>query len=158
MAQSRAAQAKLVNARGQLERGEKLLGNDWINQADYDQLVLNVATAESEVVAAKVAVENGLILSKGLLLLAVTATDTAVLCGNHGEVSWGKYGAYPLHRPYCHEGAVRILLACIEAHAARHKRHEAGDDDGPGPGASCRRARHFSRLRDSTEPKMGVVP
>jgi putative ABC transport system ATP-binding protein len=29
----------LVYARGQLERGEKLLGNDWINQADYDQLV-----------------------------------------------------------------------------------------------------------------------
>jgi HlyD family secretion protein len=58
VAQSKAAQAKLVNARGQLERGEKLLTNAWINQADYDQLVLNVATAESEVVAAKVAVEN----------------------------------------------------------------------------------------------------
>lgn len=58
VAQRKAAQAKLVNARGQLERGEKLLGNAWINQADYDQLVLNVATAESEVVAAKVAVEN----------------------------------------------------------------------------------------------------
>ena len=58
VAQRKAAQAKLVNARGQLERGEKLLTNAWINQADYDQLVLNVATAESEVVAAKVAVEN----------------------------------------------------------------------------------------------------
>ncbi|HSW34432.1 MAG TPA: efflux RND transporter periplasmic adaptor subunit [Steroidobacteraceae bacterium] len=58
VAQSKAAQAKLINARGQLERGEKLLTNAWINQADYDQLVLNVATAESEVVAAKVAVEN----------------------------------------------------------------------------------------------------
>ena len=58
VAQSKAAQAKLVNARGQLERGQKLLTNAWINQADYDQLVLNVATAESEVVTAKVAVEN----------------------------------------------------------------------------------------------------
>jgi HlyD family secretion protein len=58
VAQSKAAQAKLVNARGQLDRGEKLLTNAWINQADYDQLVLNVATAESEVVAARVAVEN----------------------------------------------------------------------------------------------------
>jgi HlyD family secretion protein len=58
VAQSKAAQAKLVNARGQLERGEKLLTNAWINQADYDQLVLNVATAESEVVTAKVTVEN----------------------------------------------------------------------------------------------------
>jgi tRNA(guanine-26,N2-N2) methyltransferase len=55
-------------------------------------------------------------------MMAVTATDTAVLCGNHGEVAWGKYGCYPLHRPYGHEGAVRVLLACLEAHAARHKR------------------------------------
>ena len=36
---------------------------------------------------------------------------------------WTKYGSYPLHRPYCHEGAVRILLACLEAHANRHKRY-----------------------------------
>lgn len=56
-------------------------------------------------------------------LLAVTATDMAVLCGNSGEVCWTKYGSYPLHRPYCHEGAVRILLACLEAHANRHKRY-----------------------------------
>ena len=40
----------------QLGRGEKLLENAWINPADYDQLVLDTATAESEVVAAKVAV------------------------------------------------------------------------------------------------------
>jgi HlyD family secretion protein len=58
IAQAKAAQAKLVNARGQLERGEKLLTNAWINQAEYDQLELNVATAESEVVTAKVTVEN----------------------------------------------------------------------------------------------------
>jgi tRNA (guanine26-N2/guanine27-N2)-dimethyltransferase len=56
-------------------------------------------------------------------LLAITATDMAVLCGNSGEVCWTKYGAYPLHRPYCHEGAVRILLACLEGHANRHKRY-----------------------------------
>jgi tRNA (guanine26-N2/guanine27-N2)-dimethyltransferase len=56
-------------------------------------------------------------------LLAVTATDMAVLCGNSGEVCWTKYGSYPLHRPYCHEGAVRILLGCLEAHANRHKRY-----------------------------------
>ena len=56
-------------------------------------------------------------------LLMVTATDMAVLCGNSGEVCWTKYGSYPVHRPYCHEGAVRILLACIEQHAARYKRH-----------------------------------
>jgi N2,N2-dimethylguanosine tRNA methyltransferase len=47
----------------------------------------------------------------------------AVLCGNNGEACWAKYGSYPLHRPYCHEMALRILLACIAGHAARHKRY-----------------------------------
>ena len=36
---------------------------------------------------------------------------------------WTKYGAYPLHRPYCHEAALRILLASIESHANRYKRY-----------------------------------
>ncbi|KAK9907632.1 hypothetical protein WJX75_007284 [Coccomyxa subellipsoidea] len=61
-------------------------------------------------------------VSEGGLLL-VTATDMAVLCGNNGEACWGKYGCYPLHKPYCHEQALRIVLACIEAHANRYKRH-----------------------------------
>ncbi|KAF8071357.1 tRNA (guanine(26)-N(2))-dimethyltransferase 1 [Scenedesmus sp. PABB004] len=56
-------------------------------------------------------------------LLAVTATDMAVLCGNSGEVCWTKYGSYPIHRPYCHEAAVRILLSCLDSHAARYKRY-----------------------------------
>ena len=47
----------------------------------------------------------------------------AVLCGNNGEACWSKYGSYPLHRPYCHEMALRILLASLEAHANRHKRY-----------------------------------
>ena len=47
-------------------------------------------------------------------LLLVTATDMAVLCGNNAEACWGKYGSYPLHKPYCHEQALRILPACIE--------------------------------------------
>ena len=47
----------------------------------------------------------------------------AVLCGNNGEACWGKYGSYPLHRSYCHEMALRILLASIESHANRYKRH-----------------------------------
>jgi tRNA (guanine26-N2/guanine27-N2)-dimethyltransferase len=55
-------------------------------------------------------------------LLAVTATDLAVLCGGAGEAGWAKYGAYPLHRPYGHEQALRILLASISAAAARAKR------------------------------------
>jgi len=58
VAQWNAARARLGNARSQLDRGRKLRENAWINPADYDQLVLDAAVAESEVVTAKVAVEN----------------------------------------------------------------------------------------------------
>jgi HlyD family secretion protein len=57
-AQWNAARARRTNARSQLDRGSKLLENAWINPAEYDKLVLDAATAESEVVTAKVAVEN----------------------------------------------------------------------------------------------------
>lgn len=53
-------------------------------------------------------------------LLMVTATDMAVLCGTNGEACHAKYGVYPLHKSYCHEMALRILLACIEKHANRY--------------------------------------
>ncbi|XP_031095894.1 probable tRNA (guanine(26)-N(2))-dimethyltransferase 2 isoform X1 [Ipomoea triloba] len=56
-------------------------------------------------------------------LLMCTATDMAVLCGGNGEVCYSKYGSYPLRGKYCHEMALRILLACIESHANRHKRY-----------------------------------
>ena len=56
-------------------------------------------------------------------LLLVTATDMAVLCGNNSEVAWAKYQSYPLRAKYCHEMAVRTLLASIENAAIKHKRH-----------------------------------
>ncbi|KXZ45265.1 hypothetical protein GPECTOR_56g361 [Gonium pectorale] len=56
-------------------------------------------------------------------LLMVTATDMSNLCGNNSTACFANYGSYPVHRPYCHEMALRIVLACIETHAARYKRH-----------------------------------
>ncbi|KAL9226497.1 hypothetical protein vseg_002304 [Gypsophila vaccaria] len=56
-------------------------------------------------------------------LLMCTATDMAVLCGGNAEVGYAKYGSIPLRTKYCHEMALRILLACIESHANRYKRH-----------------------------------
>ncbi|KAI3452186.1 hypothetical protein Pfo_008851 [Paulownia fortunei] len=56
-------------------------------------------------------------------ILMCTATDMAVLCGGNGEVCYSKYGSYPLRGKYCHEMALRILLACIESHANRYKRY-----------------------------------
>ncbi|KAL8193455.1 hypothetical protein R6Q57_026590 [Mikania cordata] len=56
-------------------------------------------------------------------MLMCTATDMAVLCGGNGEVCYSKYGSYPLKAKYCHEMALRVLLACIESHANRYKRY-----------------------------------
>ncbi|KAL6649665.1 hypothetical protein ACP70R_013889 [Stipagrostis hirtigluma subsp. patula] len=56
-------------------------------------------------------------------LLMCTATDMAVLCGTNGEVCYSKYGSYPVKGKYCHEMALRILLASIESHANRYKRY-----------------------------------
>ncbi|KAG4914717.1 hypothetical protein JHK87_052274 [Glycine soja] len=56
-------------------------------------------------------------------MLMCTATDMAVLCGGNGEVCYSKYGSYPLRGKYCHEMALRIMLACIESHANRYKRY-----------------------------------
>ncbi|XP_020092724.1 probable tRNA (guanine(26)-N(2))-dimethyltransferase 1 [Ananas comosus] len=56
-------------------------------------------------------------------ILMCTATDMAVLCGGNGEVCYSKYGSYPVKGKYCHEMALRILLASIESHANRYKRY-----------------------------------
>lgn len=36
-------------------------------------------------------------------LLMITSTDMAVLCGNHGEACFAKYGSYPVKAKFCHE-------------------------------------------------------
>lgn len=45
------------------------------------------------------------------------------LCGNHGDAAYAKYGGLPLKAKYCHEMALRIVLACLDAHANRYKRY-----------------------------------
>ncbi|XP_044964308.1 probable tRNA (guanine(26)-N(2))-dimethyltransferase 1 [Hordeum vulgare subsp. vulgare] len=56
-------------------------------------------------------------------MLMCSATDMAVLAGGNAEVCFSKYGSYPVRGKYRHEMALRILLACIESHAIRHKRY-----------------------------------
>ena len=55
-------------------------------------------------------------------LLCVTSTDLTVLCGNHPEVVFTKYGANCPKTPFCHELAVRILLYTIQMAAAKYGR------------------------------------
>eukprot|EP00123_Amoebidium_parasiticum_P015566 comp23035_c2_seq2/m.36836 comp23035_c2_seq2/g.36836 ORF comp23035_c2_seq2/g.36836 comp23035_c2_seq2/m.36836 type:complete len:553 (-) comp23035_c2_seq2:78-1736(-) len=56
-------------------------------------------------------------------LMLVTCTDMAVLAGNHSEAGFAKYGAMPVKTHCCHELALRIVLQCLEVHAARYKRY-----------------------------------
>jgi len=56
-------------------------------------------------------------------LLCVTCTDLAVLCGNHVEACYAKYGSISLHGRYNHEMGVRIVLFALNSHAARYKRY-----------------------------------
>jgi len=51
--------------------------------------------------------------------LALTATDTATLCGVNPKACLRKYGAKPLKTEYCHELAVRILVGAAVRLAAR---------------------------------------
>ncbi|KAL3526624.1 hypothetical protein ACH5RR_011280 [Cinchona calisaya] len=53
-------------------------------------------------------------------ILMCTATHMAILCGGNGEVCYSKYGSYPLKGKYCHEMALRVLLASIENNSVRY--------------------------------------
>ncbi|VVB66344.1 tRNA (guanine(26)-N(2))-dimethyltransferase [Candidatus Gugararchaeum adminiculabundum] len=50
---------------------------------------------------------------KKVFYLSVTATDTAVLCGAHHAACIKNYQCKPLDNEFCHENAIRILLAKI---------------------------------------------
>lgn len=56
-------------------------------------------------------------------LLCVTSTDLTVLCGNHPEVAYSKYGSNCPKTVFCHELAVRILLHTIKLAAAKYGRN-----------------------------------
>ncbi|XP_052805195.1 tRNA (guanine(26)-N(2))-dimethyltransferase-like isoform X1 [Mya arenaria] len=56
-------------------------------------------------------------------LLCITCTDAATLCGNTPEKCFTMYGSLPLRSKFCHEMAMRIILRCLESHAARHSRY-----------------------------------
>lgn len=56
-------------------------------------------------------------------ILLVTCTDMGVLCGNHSEACFGKYGSMSLKAKFCHEMALRVLLFSMETHANRYKRY-----------------------------------
>ncbi|MEM2192423.1 MAG: tRNA (guanine(10)-N(2))-dimethyltransferase, partial [Candidatus Hadarchaeales archaeon] len=54
-------------------------------------------------------------------LLAVTATDTAPLCGAQKNACLRRYGAVPLRTEYCRELGIRILIGFAQRVAGRHE-------------------------------------
>jgi tRNA (guanine26-N2/guanine27-N2)-dimethyltransferase len=52
-------------------------------------------------------------------VLALTATDLAPLCGVHVKACLRRYGGKPLRTEYCHEIAIRLLVGCSAATAAK---------------------------------------
>jgi len=54
-------------------------------------------------------------------IIALTATDTASLCGVYPEACLRKYYSKPLRTEYCHELALRILAGALASVAARHE-------------------------------------
>jgi tRNA (guanine26-N2/guanine27-N2)-dimethyltransferase len=54
-------------------------------------------------------------------LIALTATDMAVLCGGKGVACVRKYFGKPLKVEYCHELAIRLLINALVFSAARHE-------------------------------------
>lgn len=55
-------------------------------------------------------------------LIALTATDMAVLCGVKALVCTRKYFGKPLRTEYCHELAIRLLINALVFSAGRHDR------------------------------------
>ncbi len=55
-------------------------------------------------------------------LLQVTATDLINLCGGSPDVCFKKYGSVPLKSRFCHEMAIRVVLANIVLRAQAYGR------------------------------------
>ena len=53
-------------------------------------------------------------------VLAVTATDTGVLCGAYRHACRRKYLAEPIRGELCHEAGLRILIATVVRYAAKY--------------------------------------
>lgn len=54
-------------------------------------------------------------------ILLVTCTDMGVLCGNHSEACFGKYGSMSLKAKFCHEMVSAVRSAVVFLFILREK-------------------------------------
>lgn len=55
-------------------------------------------------------------------IIAVSATDTATLCGVYPKVCLRRYNSLPLHGPCMHETALRVLIGFIGRQAGKYEK------------------------------------
>lgn len=53
-------------------------------------------------------------------IIAITATDTAPLCGVHSKACIRNYGAVPIHSDFCHEVGLRTMIAAAVREALKY--------------------------------------
>ena len=53
-------------------------------------------------------------------VLAITATDTAPLCGAHPRACLRKYNTVPIRGELCHEAGLRILIGTVARYVAKY--------------------------------------
>jgi HlyD family secretion protein len=85
-AELNAARARRATAASQLARGDKLLAQAWINQAEHEALALEVANTRAEVVAAEVALENARIALEDTDVRAPSAGTILTKLVERGQV------------------------------------------------------------------------
>lgn len=99
----------LSNAKATNENLNTLLSENKFDYVDVDPFGSPAGFVDSAVRS---------LCNKGIL--AVTATDTATLCGVYPRPCRRRYGAYPSHSWVMHEVAIRILLGFVAREAAKH--------------------------------------
>jgi len=85
-AELNAARARRATAASQLARGDRLLAQAWINQAEHEALALEVANTRAEVVAAEVALENARIALEDTDVRAPSAGTILTKLVERGQV------------------------------------------------------------------------
>lgn len=68
-------------------------------------------------------IDSTLYSAKRDSLLCITATDTSALCGTYRTACIRKYNSVPLKTEYCHENAVRILMAFVAMNGAKYDKY-----------------------------------
>ncbi len=86
-----------------------LLAERWYDYIDIDPFGSPVPFLSTAMQSVK---NNGII--------AITATDTAPLCGTYPKACRRRYQAVPLKTNYCHEIGLRILIGYVAKEAAKY--------------------------------------